>query len=139
VPQAPFGDPAIASARAAGPRCLSYRLWAKLLEQEWRKPDWQTAGAPHPFGHPGLREAIATYLGVARGFACDARAIAVTSGLRQSIATLARMVLDAGDKAWIEDPGFRGTREGLAAADAGGAGAGRRFGLFAGGRAGTGA
>lgn len=117
-PQAPFGDPAIAFPLGQPDRdAFPYRLWAKLLEQEWRKPDWQTAGAPHPFGHPGLREAIATYLGVARGFACDARAIVVTSGLRQSIATLARMVLDAGDKAWIEDPGFRGTREGLAAAD----------------------
>lgn len=117
-PQAPFGDPAIAFPLGQPDRdAFPYRLWAKLLEQEWRKPTWQVAGAPHPFGHPGLREAIATYLGVARGFTCDARAIIVTSGLRQSIATLARMVLDAGDKAWIEDPGFRGTREGLAAAD----------------------
>jgi GntR family transcriptional regulator/MocR family aminotransferase len=117
-PQAPFGDPAIAFPLGQPDRdAFPYRLWAKLLEQEWRKPAWQVAGAPHPFGHPGLREAIATYLGVARGFTCDARAIIVTSGLRQSIATLARMVLDAGDKAWIEDPGFRGTREGLAAAD----------------------
>lgn len=117
-PQAPFGDPAIAFPLGQPDRdAFPYRLWAKLLEQEWRKPTWQVAGAPHPFGHPGLREAIANYLGVARGFTCDARAIIVTSGLRQSIATLARMVLDGGDKAWIEDPGFRGTREGLAAAD----------------------
>jgi len=117
-PQAPFGDPAIAFPLGQPDRdAFPYRLWAKLLEQEWRKPDWQVAGAPHPFGHPRLREAIASYLGAARGFTCDARAIVVTSGLRQSIATLARMVLDAGDEAWVEDPGFRGTREGLAAAD----------------------
>ncbi|TAJ90817.1 PLP-dependent aminotransferase family protein [Reyranella sp.] len=117
-PQAPFGDPAIAFPLGQPDReAFPYRLWAKLLEQEWRKPSWQVAGAPHPFGHPGLREAIASYLGIARGFACDPRAVVVTSGLRQSIATLARMVLDTGDAAWIEDPGFRGTREGLAAAD----------------------
>jgi GntR family transcriptional regulator/MocR family aminotransferase len=118
TPQAPFGDPAIAFPLGQPDReAFPYRLWAKLLEQEWRKPSWQVAGAPHPFGDPRLREAIATYLGLARGFACEARAVMVTSGLRQSIATLARLVLDAGDEAWIEEPGFRGTREGLAAAD----------------------
>ena len=54
--------------RAAFP----FALWAKLLEREWRKPSWAIAGALHPFGHPGLREAIATYLGMARGFGCEA-------------------------------------------------------------------
>ena len=117
-PQAPFGDPAIAFPLGQPDReAFPYRLWAKLLEQEWRKPSWQVAGAPHPFGDPRLREAVATYLGVARGFTCEARAVVVTSGLRQSIATLARLVLDAGDEAWVEEPGFRGTREGLAAAE----------------------
>lgn len=118
TPQAPFGDPAIAFPLGQPDReAFPYRLWAKLLEQEWRKPSWQVAGAPHPFGDSRLREAIAAYLGLARGFACEARAVMVTSGLRQSIATLARLVLDAGDEAWIEEPGFRGTREGLAAAE----------------------
>lgn len=118
TPQAPFGDPAIAFPLGQPDReAFPYRLWAKLLEQEWRKPSWQVAGAPHPFGDPRLREAIATYLGLARGFSCEAGAVMVTSGLRQSIATLARLVLDAGDEAWIEEPGFRGTREGLAAAE----------------------
>lgn len=79
TPQAPFGDPAIAFPLGQPDReAFPYRLWAKLLEQEWRKPPWQVAGAPHPFGDPRLREAIATYLGLARGFACEARAVMVT-------------------------------------------------------------
>ena len=41
--------------RAAFP----FALWATLLEREWRKPSWAIAGALHPFGHPGLRDAIA--------------------------------------------------------------------------------
>ena len=54
--------------RAAFP----FALWAKLLEREWRKPSWSIAGAPHPFGHPGLRDAIAAYLVAARGSSCRA-------------------------------------------------------------------
>ncbi|MBS0219738.1 MAG: PLP-dependent aminotransferase family protein [Proteobacteria bacterium] len=94
-----------------------FPLWAKLLEREWRKPAWSAAGALHPFGHPGLRAAIASYLGMARGFRCDPGTVVVTSGVRQSLSLFARIVLDAGDEAWIEEPGFVGTREALALAD----------------------
>ena len=99
--------------RAAFP----FALWAKLLEREWRKPSWAIAGALHPFGHPGLREAIAAYLGMARGFGCEGSAVVVTSGMRQSLALFARLTLDAGQEAWIEEPGFIGTREAMAMAE----------------------
>ncbi|WIM13956.1 PLP-dependent aminotransferase family protein [Enhydrobacter sp.] len=94
-----------------------FPLWAKLLEREWRQPAWTVAGAPHPFGHPRLRQAIAAYLGMARGFGCEPGAIVITMGVRQSLSLLARLVLDAGDAAWIEEPGFVGTREALASAE----------------------
>jgi GntR family transcriptional regulator/MocR family aminotransferase len=94
-----------------------FALWAKLLEQEWRRPAWQVAGAPHPFGHEGLRAAIAAYLGMARGFACEARDVVITTGVRQSLSVFAEVILDAGASAWIEEPGFIGTREALAMAD----------------------
>ncbi len=67
----PAGPPSGLSHRPAGPRGLPFALWAKLLEREWRRPGIEAASAVHPFGHAGLREAIATYLGVARGFTCD--------------------------------------------------------------------
>ena len=94
-----------------------FALWAKLLEQEWRRPAWQVAGAPHPFGHEGLRAAIASYLGIARGFACDARDVVITTGVRQSLSVFAEVILDRGASAWIEEPGFIGTREALAMAE----------------------
>ena len=93
-----------------------FPLWAKLLEQEWRKPAWPVASAAYPFGHPGLRAAIASYLGEARGFACDPRAVVITSGVRQSVGLFARVALEAGDAAWIEEPGYPGMAAGLAAA-----------------------
>ncbi|MBS0517401.1 MAG: PLP-dependent aminotransferase family protein [Proteobacteria bacterium] len=118
APQAPFADLAIAFPLGQPDRrAFPFPLWAKLLEQEWRRPAWDVAGAPHPFGHAGLRRAIADYLGMARGFACDPRTVVITPGARQSLSTVARIVLDAGEEAWIEEPGFRGTREALAWAD----------------------
>ncbi len=92
-----------------------FALWAKLLEREWRRPSREAAAA-HPFGHAGLRAAVAAYLGVARGFACEAREVVITTGIRHGLALFAEVALDAGDAAWIEEPGFVGVREALAAA-----------------------
>ena len=93
-----------------------FALWARLLEREWRQPSWAVAGALHPFGHAGLRAAIARYLGAARGFTCASETIVVTSGMRQSLSLLAWLVLDPDEAAWIEEPGFIGTREALSLA-----------------------
>jgi GntR family transcriptional regulator/MocR family aminotransferase len=113
-----FDDSAIAFPTGQPDRAaFPFALWAKLLEQEWRRPSWATAGALHPFGHAGLRAAIAAYLGMARGFACEGDAVVVTSGMRQSLSLFARLVLDAGQEAWIEEPGFVGTREAMAMAE----------------------
>ncbi len=110
----PAQDPPLAFPVQPDRRAFPFPLWAKLLEREWRSPTWQIAGALHPFGHPGLRRAIASYLGVARGFACDEQAVVITSGVRQSVALFAAIVLDAADEAWIEEPGYPGMREALA-------------------------
>jgi GntR family transcriptional regulator/MocR family aminotransferase len=114
---APPGDPPIAFPFTPDRKTFPFPLWAKLLEREWRAPAWQIAGAPHPFGHPGLRDAIAAYLGVARGFTCDPRAVVITSGVRQGLSLFSQVVLKAGDQAWIEEPCFAGTREALSASD----------------------
>ena len=117
-PSPVFGVPPTAFPTGQPDRqAFPFALWAKLLEREWRKPAWKDAGAPHPFGHSGLREAIASYLSVARGFTCDPRAVVITSGIRHGLSLFARVVLDAGDEAWIEEPGFLGVREALSASD----------------------
>ncbi len=116
-PSLAAGEPPIAFPIGQPDRtAFPFPLWAKLLEQEWRKPAWPIAGAAYPFGHPGLRAAIASYLGEARGFACEPRAVVVTSGVRQSVALFARVALEAGDDVWIEEPGYPGMAAGLAAA-----------------------
>ncbi len=110
--EAPLAFPTGQPDREAFP----FALWARLLEREWRQPSWAVAGALHPFGHAGLRTAIAAYLGAARGFACTPESIVITTGVRQSLSLLAWLVLDPDEAAWIEEPSFVGTREALALA-----------------------
>lgn len=117
MPNIGFEDPPLAFPTGQPDReAFPFALWARLLEREWRRPSWTVAGAPHPFGHAGLRAAIAAYLGTARGFTCAPESIVVTNGMRQSLSLLAWLVLDPDEASWIEEPGYVGTREALAIA-----------------------
>ncbi len=71
-----------------------------------------------PVGYTPLREAIATYLREARAVRCEAEQVVVVSGSQQGLDLAARLLLDPGDRAWIEDPGYPGARGALLAAGA---------------------
>ncbi len=70
-----------------------------------------------PFGFPPLREAIARSL-VARGIACAAEDVLVTSGAQQGLDLVARLLLDPGDAAVVEQPGYFGAALAFRAAEA---------------------
>lgn len=53
-----------------------------------------------------LREAIAAYLRLTRGVRCTPEQVVVTAGTQQSLDLLVRLLLDEGDRAWMEDPGY---------------------------------
>jgi GntR family transcriptional regulator/MocR family aminotransferase len=67
-------------------------------------------------GHQPLRKAIADYVGAARGVRCDAGQVIVTSGAQQALDLTARILLDPGDRVWVEDPCYPGARSTLRAA-----------------------
>ena len=89
-------------------------------------PGWSTAacGSRRPWATampPGinpLREAIADYVGAARGTRCSAEQIIVVNGSQQGLDLAARVLLDPGDEVWMEDPGYPGARAALLAAGA---------------------
>ncbi|QHC35849.1 PLP-dependent aminotransferase family protein [Komagataeibacter xylinus] len=110
------GEPPIAFPLGQPDRqAFPFALWAKLLEQDWRRPAWPIAGTPPPFGHPALQQAIAAHLRTARGFSCAPESIVITAGVRQSVSLFARIALEAGEPAWVEEPGYPGIRAALAA------------------------
>jgi GntR family transcriptional regulator/MocR family aminotransferase len=93
-------------------------LWARLLGRRSRMPARGSLGYGHPAGLPSLRQAIAAYVGGARGVTCDADQVIVVAGAQAGLDLACRLLLDAGDAAWIEDPGYLGARGALLGAGA---------------------
>lgn len=60
-----------------------------------------------------LRAAIAQGLWASRGVRCQPGQVLVTAGSQQAIDLVARLLLDAGDAVWVEDPGDPGIRASL--------------------------
>jgi GntR family transcriptional regulator/MocR family aminotransferase len=85
-------------------------LWSRMLARRWRDatPDLLTYG--DPAGHRPLREAIVRYLAVARGVRCTADQVVIVSGSQQALDLASRLLLDPGDRVWVEDPGYLGAR-----------------------------
>ena len=93
-------------------------LWGRILARRWKGLTASQLSYSDPAGHAPLREAIATYARQARGAACEASQVIVVSGAQQAFDLVARVLLDPGDTAAVEDPGYRGARAALAAAGA---------------------
>ncbi|EJN00953.1 PLP-dependent aminotransferase family protein [Herbaspirillum sp. YR522] len=91
--------------------------WLRAQERALRAASPQVLGYGDPLGEPALREAIAQYLGVARGVRCDASRIVVTEGAQGALSLCVRLFANAGDLAWMEDPGYGGARAAFQAGD----------------------
>jgi GntR family transcriptional regulator/MocR family aminotransferase len=94
-----------------------WRLWSRVAGRHWRRGDVEL-GEADPAGERPLREAIADYLTTARDAHCTADQVLVTNGAQQAMHLIAQALLDPGEAAWIEDPGYIGARTALQVAGA---------------------
>jgi GntR family transcriptional regulator/MocR family aminotransferase len=94
-----------------------FDVWGRLEARHGRRPVHRS-GYADPAGYAPLRELLAVYLRSARGVNCTADQIVITSGSQQALSLLATMLLDEGDAAWVENPGYRGAYGPLHAAGA---------------------
>jgi GntR family transcriptional regulator/MocR family aminotransferase len=81
-------------------------LWARLTARRWRRDGAALLGYTDARGYPPLREAIARYAVTARGVRCTPDQVVVVNGAQHGVDLLARVLLDPGDAAWVEDPGW---------------------------------
>src|SRR5262245_3025277 len=95
-----------------------FDTWGRMIARHWRKPSVDLACYGDAAGHHPLREAIATYVQLARGVRCEAEQVIVVAGSQPGLDIVARILLDPGDPVWIEDPGYRGARGALLGAGA---------------------
>jgi GntR family transcriptional regulator / MocR family aminotransferase len=95
-----------------------FATWARLMARHWRRPGYGLVGYGDPAGYKPLREAIAAYLRSSRAVRCETEQIVIVSGSQQALDISARLLLDPGNTALLEDPGYPGARVALLAAGA---------------------
>jgi GntR family transcriptional regulator/MocR family aminotransferase len=122
--------PFVARPQNAANMCLPFRmglpaldafprkLWSTLSVRATRGVGTADLAYPDPAGHLPLREAIAAYLGVARGIACTPGQVLITGGFQGALTLVAHLLLRPGDPVWVEDPGYPPARQALEAAGA---------------------
>ena len=121
IPHPVHSKPITACAFRLGSPALDafpFELWSRLAARHWRGKPSHLLAYGDPAGYLPLREAIAAYLATSRGVQCHPSQVIIVSGSQQGLDLAARMLLDRGDPAWIEDPGYRGIRGAFLAAGA---------------------
>ena len=93
-----------------------FDIWNRLLMKHWRGHPVELLPYSTPAGYRPLREAIAEYAAAVRAVRCDAGQVVIVSGAQQALDLAARLLLDVGEEAWTEDPGYGGARAALLAA-----------------------
>lgn len=92
-----------------------FEIWARLVNKQYRYAPISLFNddAHDPAGYRPLQEALAQYVHTARGIQCQAEQIIVTSGSQQGLFITVQVLLDSGDSAWVEEPGYLGARKAL--------------------------
>ncbi|CAI2495050.1 HTH-type transcriptional regulatory protein gabR [Serratia proteamaculans] len=99
-------------------RAFPLKLWKQLTARQLRLRGETLMRYGDPQGYLPLREAIAGYVSQTRGVNCDAQQVLVLTSSQQALQLIATLLLDHGDKVWLEEPGYRGARNAFTSAGA---------------------
>jgi GntR family transcriptional regulator/MocR family aminotransferase len=92
--------------------------WNRILARQARRAGREALLPADSAGVPELRRAIAEHLALTRGVRCEAGQVVVVNGTQQAVDLIARLLLDPGTVAAMEDPGYPSAWAALAAAGA---------------------
>jgi GntR family transcriptional regulator/MocR family aminotransferase len=81
-------------------------IWERLRAEVLAKKGAHLLQYASSRGDPDLRKAIAAYLCDYRGARCHPDQIVITAGTQQAMMICAMALVNRGEIAWIEDPGF---------------------------------
>ncbi len=87
--------------------------WARLSARHLRGGRGDVMGYGQPKGLAALRRAIATHLGALKGIKCHPDQVFITAGAQHAFSLIGRLLLNPGDRVWIENPGASGARNAL--------------------------
>jgi GntR family transcriptional regulator / MocR family aminotransferase len=83
-------------------------LWAQVAASRLRRATTAMLGGGEALGYRPLREAVAEYLNTSRGVKCAVDQVLIVSGAQEGFDRTARLLLNPGDEAWMEEPGYVG-------------------------------
>lgn len=92
-------------------RSFPLRTWERLGRQVLKEYGTQALLHSPPQGMEALRRAIADYVNLERGAHATAERVLVLTSSQQALALCANVLLDAGDRIFIEDPVYHGARK----------------------------
>jgi GntR family transcriptional regulator/MocR family aminotransferase len=93
-------------------------LWWRLASRRLRSITPTQLDYGDPAGLRALREAIADHVQAARGTRFSADQVLIVAGAQQGLELISRVLLDPGDRVWMEEPGYPGARSALLGAGA---------------------
>lgn len=79
-------------------------LWTRIAASRMRRATRQLLADTDSRGYRPLREAVADYLGSARGVVCTADQVIIVSGIQHGLDLTMRLLVDPGDPVCLEDP-----------------------------------
>ena len=85
-------------------------VWGRLLSRHLRRGSRDLIRIGETAGFTPLRHAVTRYLQMSRGVRCEHDQVIIVNGAQQGVFLCAEALLDPGDCAWIEDPGYLGAR-----------------------------
>lgn len=87
-----------------------FKLWQRLQNRVWREARTELLDSGQAGGYLPLRQAITDYLRMSRSVKVSVGQVLITAGTQHSLDLCAQLLADAGDMAWVEDPGYWGAR-----------------------------
>ena len=87
-----------------------YQLWSRLVVRQARRMPVTDFTYQDSAGYLPLREAIAAHVTVSRQVHCTPDQVMIVSGSQGALDLAVRMLINPGDPAWMEDPGYSGAR-----------------------------
>ena len=89
--------------------------WKRCMDKAMAAHGDTLLGHGDPFGEPALRAAVLRHLTLSRGVRATPEQVVITTGAQEALGLCVRLLADAGDAGWIEDPGYRGAQQAFAA------------------------
>lgn len=87
-----------------------FQLWSRLVVRQARRMPVSSFLYQDSAGYRPLREAIAAHVAVSRQVHCTPEQVMIVPGSQGALDLAARLLINASDPVWMEDPGYPGAR-----------------------------